>query len=344
MRTFIIGDIHGCYDELMQLLRQINIQPEDLLISVGDIVDRGPKSLETWQFFRDRPNSIVLMGNHERKHLNGILSYAQEIVRVQFGADYPAFVAWTQTLPYYYETPEAIVVHAAFEHDQSLAQQREDVLCGATAGDRYLQSRYASGTSWSDYYQGQKPLVYGHHVVGDDAKYLHNTIGIDTGCCHGGLLTALELPGFEMHQLRAEKDYWREQQQLWQIPVLQSKPWETMTFENIHKQFEKLAYIQEPAVVALIQNLRSWLEALDQLLNELLQDLSAFARALSEQHGPDFNRVAATYFFQAFLFKSKSDNLPIAELAKKLDTPEKRIVLADALGIKNRAVLRSNYL
>jgi serine/threonine protein phosphatase 1 len=74
-RHFIIGDIHGCFDELMIVTRKIGRKADDMLISLGDIVDRGNKSKEVYHFFRNRPRSVVLMGNHERKHLNGVLNY-----------------------------------------------------------------------------------------------------------------------------------------------------------------------------------------------------------------------------------------------------------------------------
>src|SRR6218665_21065 len=130
MKTFVVGDIHGCFDELMALVQKIELGENDLLIALGDIVDRGNKSKEVYTYLRNRPNTVVLMGNHERKHLNVVLSYAQEIVKVQFGTDYEEFVHWLSTLGYYYETTEAIIIHAAFEHDKPLSAQKEEVLCG----------------------------------------------------------------------------------------------------------------------------------------------------------------------------------------------------------------------
>ena len=127
-KTFVVGDLHGCYDEFIALSNQIGIADSDLLISLGDIVDRGNKSLELYHYFKNRDNSVVLMGNHERKHQRGILSYSQEIVKVQFAEEYEEFKAWTNTLPYYYETEDAIIIHAFFEHDKTLGAQKEEVL------------------------------------------------------------------------------------------------------------------------------------------------------------------------------------------------------------------------
>ena len=88
MRTIVIGDIHGCYAEMLQLLAKVRIVDADCLISLGDIVDRGADSVKVYDFLKNRPNTIVLTGNHEHKHLRQTLSYAQEIVKLQFGDRY----------------------------------------------------------------------------------------------------------------------------------------------------------------------------------------------------------------------------------------------------------------
>lgn len=322
-RTFVVGDIHGCFDELIELLESVALQPGDFLISVGDIVDRGNKSFEVYDFFKNRPNSVVLMGNHERKHLNQVLSYAQEIVKVQFGEEYQGFLEWLQKLPYYYETPEAIIVHAAFEQGKNLQEQREDVLCGATAGERYLETLYPENTYWNDYYTDNKSIIYGHHVVGDSPKIKNNTYGIDTGCCHQGFLTLIELPDFKVHQVKAKKDYWKEEQIKWQIPVLKSKDWNNMSFENIQKQLEKLSYIQEPQTRDYLDNLEQWTHELKNSLPNILQKINTLAQDLLEQFPEEFNQKATQYPFSTYLFKAKAKNLHLKDLEKGLNTPQK---------------------
>lgn len=322
-RTFVVGDIHGCYDELIKLTEQIGLQADDFLLSVGDIVDRGGKSAEVYQYFRDRPNSKVLMGNHERKHLNGVLSYAQEIVKLQFGEAYPAFLEWCGTLAYYHETPEAIIVHAAFEHDVALAAQREDVLCGATAGDRYLEKKYGTAPEWVNRYEGSKPLIYGHHVTGDLPEVKNNIWGIDTGACHGGYLTAIELPGFIVHQVKVERDHWKEEQANWQIPVLKAKDWENMTFENIRKQLDKLAYIEEPVVKQFLAGIAEWSDSLYAKYPDMIDAIGNITMRLVDTHGEQFAVVANQYVFKTYLFKSRGGNLKIADLEKSLNTPAK---------------------
>ena len=64
-RLFVVGDIHGCYDELMQGLEQVNFDfQNDLLIAVGDLVDRGSDSLKCLNLI-DEPWFKAILGNHE---------------------------------------------------------------------------------------------------------------------------------------------------------------------------------------------------------------------------------------------------------------------------------------
>lgn len=322
-KTYIIGDIHGCYDELIALTNKIHLRPEDLLISLGDIVDRGGKSREVYQFFRNRPNSKVLMGNHERKHLNQVFSYAQEIVKVQFAEDYSGFLEWLSSLSYYHETPEAIIVHAAFEHSFPLEKQRGEVLCGSTAGDKHLEKIYTEARRWKEHYQGNKTIIYGHHVVGDKPEQYLNTLGIDTGACHGGYLTAIELPGFHIHQVKAEKDYWAEEQVIWQIPVLKAKDWDNMTFGSISKHLNKLAYIEVPEVRVFLSTLEQETNQLKAAWPELLTATATFVAKLVEIHGNDFVNHANQFPFKTMLFKSNNNNLKTEDLEKSLNTPAK---------------------
>lgn len=330
-RTIVIGDIHGCYDELMELLQQLELKDEDFLLSLGDIVDRGNKSLEVYQFFKNRPNSKVLMGNHGRKHLNGQLNYAQEIVKVQFGPEYPVFLDWLKTLKYAHETAEAIIVHAAFEPNKSTAEQKEEVLCGSTSGERYLTQNLPAETHWQEHYRGEKSIIYGHHVVGDHPEIVNKTYGIDTGACHGGYLTVLELPGFVIHQVKVKTNHWAEEQNKWQLPVLQAKNWQEMDFESIQKLLTKLEYLQNSEVKAFLTNAQNWLYLHEIMLQHLLDKLYVFSTVLTNTHQENFNAVASQYFFKTFLFKAKGKKLTLEDLQKSLDTPTKRQQLAKAI-------------
>ncbi len=212
--TIIIGDIHGCYDELLDLLDQIGAVGDDLLISVGDIIDRGPKSMEVFDFFQSRKNSIVVMGNHERKHVNGILGSAQQQSLHQFGKYYSRARDIMITFPYYYEDDDVIVVHAALNPGVVMVDQREEILCGTMGGQRLLKKLFG-GKAWFEFYNGAKPVVFGHKVVGKSAFVFQDKIfGIDTGACHGGWLTALLIPEFRLYSIKARCNYWSRARQV----------------------------------------------------------------------------------------------------------------------------------
>ena len=66
MQTLVIGDIHGCYDELQSLLDKAGLTEDDSIISVGDCVDRGPHTPAVLRFFQENPKALLIMGNHER--------------------------------------------------------------------------------------------------------------------------------------------------------------------------------------------------------------------------------------------------------------------------------------
>ena len=92
-RRLIIGDIHGCFEELQELLDRAGLSREDEIIALGDIVDRGPASPPVLEFFQTQPNARSLQGNHERKHIRSHRgeikpALSQRITRQQFGERY----------------------------------------------------------------------------------------------------------------------------------------------------------------------------------------------------------------------------------------------------------------
>jgi len=78
MATYAIGDIQGCYDELRHLLKKINFKSDcDTVWFTGDLVNRGPKSLETLRYIKSlEDNAIYVIGNHDL-HLLAI-AYTQQ--------------------------------------------------------------------------------------------------------------------------------------------------------------------------------------------------------------------------------------------------------------------------
>ncbi|MGW4890832.1 metallophosphoesterase [Kitasatospora sp. NPDC004240] len=325
-RTIIIGDIHGCYDELLDLLDLVELRPEDLLVSVGDLVDRGPKPGEVVRFFRERANSVVVMGNHERKHVRGVLSYAQEITRLQLGAAYEESVEWMRTLPYSFENEHVRVVHAAMLSGVPLGEQREEVLCGSTRGERELAAAFPDG-HWHDHYTDAKPVVFGHHVTGREPMIRDGRVfGLDTGACHGWNLTALCVPGFTVHAVQARADHWADARRRWQLPVLRSRPWQDSTWEDLDRTIDRHTTSTDPATVDWLRSLRAWAAELRSALPALLAAAHHAAEGLTTdelRHHP-----AAKLLFQAH-----HGRLDLTTLTRHCPTPRRTLTLATALGV-----------
>src|SRR5258705_11359845 len=66
-RTIVVGDIHGCFDELIDLTRLVNLESDDRIVAVGDLIFRGPKSLQVLELFSTDPRFSSVIGNHDRK-------------------------------------------------------------------------------------------------------------------------------------------------------------------------------------------------------------------------------------------------------------------------------------
>jgi serine/threonine protein phosphatase 1 len=210
----VIGDIHGCYDELRELLDRAGIGLGDEVLAVGDLIDRGPDNAEVLAYFRDRPGARSVLGNHERKHLRSARgeiepALSQKITRRQLGSAYPDWLGFLATFPRHVELPEALIVHAFWEPGVPLERQRDTVLVGTLSGESYLNDRY--DRPWYELYDGPKPLIVGHRDYRRDGQpFVHcdRVFGLDTGCCYGGRLTGLLLPAFRFISVPARANHW----------------------------------------------------------------------------------------------------------------------------------------
>ena len=77
--TYVIGDIHGQYDQLIDLVEKMNVKDEDTLIIMGDVVDRGPDSVKALQYLMMMPNARFLIGNHEVMALKCLYLLTKEV-------------------------------------------------------------------------------------------------------------------------------------------------------------------------------------------------------------------------------------------------------------------------
>jgi protein phosphatase len=242
----LIGDVHGCCDELERLLDTLGYEwsarpiehpglyprvyhhPEGRkAIFVGDLVDRGPRILDTYQLVRhmvDAGSALCIPGNHEVKlvrKLRGrdvVVNHGLEQTLVEI-EQLPTelrehvcreMIDFFDGLISHYVLDDAklVVAHAGMKADlQGRASQRvrEFALYGETTGetDAYgLPIRY----NWAAEYRGQAFVVYGHTPV-PEAEWLNRTINIDTGCVFGGQLTALRYPELALVSVPAARIY-----------------------------------------------------------------------------------------------------------------------------------------
>ena len=328
MQTLIIGDIHGCHAELLELLDRAAIGDGDLVVSVGDLVDRGPDPGAVLDFFRARPGSVVICGNHERKHVRGVLSYSQQVTREQLGERYDD-VRWMAGLPYHWERDDVRVVHWGLYPGVPLDEVPEDVRAGTASGDARLKERFGE-RPWYDFYEDDKPVVFGHAVVGAEPLVRRDRIfGIDTGACHGMRLTGLLLPSLRLVSVPARADHWEQVRRTWQAPVLRTYPWPTMTFEQIDK---KLRSLRDPELDGdVLGRIGAWAQGLRAAIPDLAVRLDAEVARLAAEAGEDFGRVAATHPAASWLQRRRSGKLSSEHLG--CSSPQQLLTLASALGV-----------
>lgn len=164
MSTYFIGDVHGCYDTLMQLLEKIQFNRQhDKLIFVGDLINRGPKSLEVLRFVKGLGKSAqMVLGNHDIS----FFAYALGVYHGR-GSDFPEMakaqdaeqlLAWLREQPLliHDEASNVVVTHAGIPPRWSIAQAKKQ----ARKAERKMRGkkwesylRYAYGKSedkWQD--------------------------------------------------------------------------------------------------------------------------------------------------------------------------------------------------
>jgi serine/threonine protein phosphatase 1 len=209
-RTIAIGDIHGCFRALSSLLDAVAPAADDLLVVLGDYVDRGPESREVIDLLLELQRQcclIVLTGNHELMMLRGLEDKAERHFWLKFGGGptLDSYGGRLESIPAahlqflrggrdYYETETHLFVHANYQPETPLDQQSETILMW-THLDLRVPPPHVSG----------KTVIVGHTPqVDGEVLDLGHLICIDTFCCGGGWLTALEVQTREVWQTDRE--------------------------------------------------------------------------------------------------------------------------------------------
>jgi bis(5'-nucleosyl)-tetraphosphatase (symmetrical) len=166
MATYVIGDVQGCFDSLQALLKMLNFRPkQDSLWFAGDLVNRGPKSLETLRFICDLPRCKVVLGNHDLHLLalaSGVSYKGHTLDTILESSDSAVMMEWLRKWPLVHFDPEwnVLMVHAGIAPEWtlsqtlSLAEEVAAILSSAKWQDM-LQNMYGDMPNcWQDSLQG----------------------------------------------------------------------------------------------------------------------------------------------------------------------------------------------
>lgn len=199
-----VGDIHGCYDKLVRLMKKLDFRPDvDTLVFLGDYVDRGEQTADVVQYVMELSETsggvVPLKGNHEQLFLSYLAGREEYAFLLNGGVQTLSSYGGAEGIPTrhkqfieglknYYETQDYIFVHAGLRPETPLDRQTaQDML--------WIRADFIH----SDHNHGKR-VVFGHTPM---VKPLvaKNKIGIDTGAVFGGKLTCLILPEIKFIQV-----------------------------------------------------------------------------------------------------------------------------------------------
>lgn len=227
----IIGDVHGCADELEALLGRLGYVDDDgwrhpegrKVVFLGDLVDRGPRVVDALRIAMDMVEggqALCVPGNHEIKLAKKLagrdvkLSHGLAETLAQLEEAGPDFQARVHRFidglvsHYLLDDRRLVVAHAGMKEalqGRASAEVRAFAYFGETTGetDEYgLPVRL----DWAATYKGRATVVYGHTPI-PAPEWVNQTLNIDTGCVFGGALTALRWPERELVSVPAARVY-----------------------------------------------------------------------------------------------------------------------------------------
>lgn len=215
-RLIAIGDIHGCHLEFAELLARLELKPEDRLVLVGDLINRGPDSVAVLNLARQH-RAISLLGNHELRLLKyrrtGDRKYIKETDLETFGKLRAEDWAYLEAMPLTFQEPalNVVFVHGGFLPHEPWQKQPAEIVTRIQVIDRdgkpAKRSEKPDAPPWANLWSGPPFVVYGHTPRPEVYK-LKWSAGIDTACVFGGALTAYELPEKRFIHVKARQRYW----------------------------------------------------------------------------------------------------------------------------------------
>lgn len=226
-RLIVVGDIHGCIDELHALLDRLAPSTGDIVVSAGDIARKGPRPDLCLELWRAR-GFLAVIGNNEEK----LLAFARRNIFRRWllpSADRvllrrPDLMEYIRGWPVVIDIPaaRAAIVHGGLLPDMELAERdirafRHELIrlrFIRREGDRWVAvakgRQIASDVLWPVEWRGERTVLYGHTPL-RAPRVDERAIGLDTGCVYGGDLTAAVHQGGEwrLERVPARRAYAR---------------------------------------------------------------------------------------------------------------------------------------
>lgn len=216
-RTIVVGDIHGCYDELVSLLADIDLDAQDRVVAVGDLITKGPKSKQVLDLFRSDNRFLSVVGNHDLALLRywrgevDSLKNSQAKTATELEPDSQLYCEFLGSLPLMINLGSHLVVHAGVRPGVPLSEQAaEDLTELRTLGaDRTSRK----GVRWYEVYDSEQTVLFGHWPNLEPIQTAH-AIGLDTGCVYGHRLTAYIIESKQLVSVPAFQVYDRPSKRL----------------------------------------------------------------------------------------------------------------------------------
>ena len=221
----VVGDIHGCFDELTQLLGLVGFGKEDVLISVGDMLDRGPKSWDVCNFFRDTPNAHSVLGNHERRVAGTIRGTSlpawsqKHSLSMLESEEQLTWAEYFESLPAVIETEHVIVTHAQLAPEKSLQQQDAYFTCAVGGSKVHIPLDENGIPLWFYKTDFKKAVCIGHVGYPKVELVAGRLFALDTGVVRGRELTCVVFPGSKLFSVKSKQDYYTESFNEWRMKM-----------------------------------------------------------------------------------------------------------------------------